>query len=83
MTVQQQDGPAAAQSPITLGIAELARSGATVVLTLRLTNHSDDRAQVASTFDDGIFQEITSPDAGSTAGGSSLDGIYLIDPVNR
>lgn len=69
--------------PIKLEIAELKRSGFTTTLMLRLTNPTDNGAQVADNFDDGIFQKIRTPGASSIDGGDSLDGIYLIDTVNR
>jgi hypothetical protein len=69
--------------PVKLEITELKRSGATTALTFRLTaTKSDDSAQVAQTFDDGIDQKIkNSPN--QFAGGSTLDGISLIDSKNR
>jgi len=69
--------------PVRLELAELKRTSGTTALGLRLTTTSEDRAQVAGTFDDGIFQESTAPDADSVLGGSTLDGVYLVDGTNR
>jgi len=68
--------------PVTLEIVGARRSGLTTVLSLRLTTTDSGIAQVASTFDDGIFQKSRSPDASSVSGGDTLDGVYLIDSVN-
>jgi hypothetical protein len=69
--------------PVKLEIIELKRSGATTALTFRLTaTNSDDSAQVAQTFDDGIDQKIKSA-TNQFAGGSTVDGISLIDTKNR
>lgn len=68
--------------PVTLSIVDLKRSGTTAELTIQLSTKSSEQAQVADTFDDGIFQKIATPDASSIAGGDSLDGIYLIDTTN-
>ena len=67
---------------VTLEIAELKRSGATTALSLRLTTDADDRAQVADTFDNGTYEKSRSPDAASISGGSTLDGVYLLDTKN-
>jgi hypothetical protein len=72
--------------PVRLDIVELKRSGQTTALTLRLTivgeggSDSAISAQVASTFDDGIFQSVRG--GTSTSGGGSMDGISLIDSRN-
>lgn len=50
---------------------------------MRLTTTAEDRVQVGSELDDGIFQESTAPDADSIIGGSTLDGVYLVDGTNR
>jgi hypothetical protein len=68
---------------VTLEIAELKRSGATTALSLRLTTDTDERAQVGGTFDNGVFDKSTSRDASSIAGGSTLDGVFLIDTTSR
>ena len=73
--------------PVRLDVVELKRSGETTALNLRLTvaedagSDSNISAQVAGTFDDGIFQRIRG--GTSTSGGSSLDGISLVDNRNR
>ncbi len=84
------DGPALASRAgtidavrVTLEIAELKRSGATTALSLRLTTEADKRAQVAGTFDNGIFDKSRSRDASSISGGSTLDGVFLLDTKNR
>lgn len=84
------DGPALASRAgtidgvrVTLEIAELKRSGATTALSLRLTTEADERAQVAGTFDNGIFDKSRSRDASSISGGSTLDGVFLLDTKNR
>ncbi len=72
--------------PVRLDIVELKRSGQTAALNLRLAiveeggSDSTVSAQVASTFDDGIFQRIRG--GTSIAGGGSLDGISLVDNRN-
>lgn len=72
--------------PVRLDIVELKRSGQTTALTLRLTivgeggSDSAISAQVASTFDDGIFQSVRG--GTSISGGGSMDGISLIDSRN-
>jgi len=70
-------------SPVRLEIAELKRTSGTTALVLRLTTAADNNAQVASTFDDGIYQKSTAPDADTVIGGSTLDGVYLVDGTNR
>jgi hypothetical protein len=71
------------QKPVKLEILELKRSGETVALTFRLVAIGDTSgAQVASTFDDGIFQKLDGT-TDTTAGAGSLDGISLIDATNR
>lgn len=71
----QVDGQA-----VLLEIAELKHSGQTATLAVRLTTTVDDRAQVAGTFGNGEFEEISG--ANSIAGGNTLDGISLIDTRN-
>jgi hypothetical protein len=71
------------QKPVKLEIVELKRSGGTTALNIRLTTTSTDgTAQVASTFDDGIFEKLKNS-SDPTAGADSLDGISLIDTKNR
>lgn len=72
------------QVPVTLSIVTLKRSGATVELTfeLSLDKTASGHAQVASTFDDGEFQKVTSPGATNISGGDTLDGIYLVDTTH-
>lgn len=68
----------------TFEIAGLARAGGTTTLTIRLsTSEEGTRAQVAGSFDDGIFQKSTARDANSIIGGQTLDGVYLVDGKNR
>lgn len=70
--------------PVRLDVVGLKRSGETLVLNLRLTApeaEEDDSAQVAGTFDDGQFQEVEGGE--STIGGSTLDGISLVDTKNQ
>lgn len=73
------------KQPVTLQIAELKRSGSTTALTLRLQEGpgAGTTAQVAGTFDDGLFEKQTGNGATSISGGSSLDGVFLIDAKNR
>lgn len=73
------------KQPVTLQIAELKRSGSTTALTFRLQEGpgADATAQVAETFDDGLFEKQTGNGATSISGGSSLDGVFLIDAKNR
>ena len=63
-------------------LTELQRSGATVVLNARLEKVDPDapKLQVASTFDDGEFQELES---GATEPADVFDGVALIDPVGK
>lgn len=73
-------------APVRLEIAELKRANGTTSLQLRLTTTTTDnpRIQVAQTFDDGISQKVSDPDAaGSVKGAFTLDGIYLVDGANR
>lgn len=71
-------------SAIELSIVELARSGETTDLTISLSfadeEDSSSGAQIAGTFDDGNSQEVER-DPG--AGARSLDGITLLDGVNK
>ncbi len=83
------DGPALASRTgtidgvrVTLEIAQLQRSGQTTALSLRLTTDGDKRAQVSSTFDNGTFDKSRSKDASSIIGGSTLDGVFLVDTKN-
>jgi hypothetical protein len=70
-------------NPVQLEIVELKRGGSTMTLTFRLTGEEGQGgSQVASTFDDGIFQKLKSTED-PTAGADSLDGITLIDTKNR
>jgi len=73
------------KQPVTLQIAELKRSGSTTALILRLQEGpgAGTTAQVAETFDDGLFEKQTGNGATSISGGSSLDGVFLIDAKNR
>lgn len=73
------------KQPVTLQIAELKRSGSTTALILRLQEGpgADATAQVAETFDDGLFEKQTGNGATSISGGTSLDGVFLIDAKNR
>lgn len=73
------------KQPVTLQIAELKRSGSTTALTLRVQEGpgAGTTAQVAETFDDGLFEKQTGNGATSISGGSSLDGVFLIDAKNR
>lgn len=71
---------------VRLEIVELARSGGITALTFRLSRSDEEdegTSQVGDTFDDGIFQKSTEKDADSIVGGSTLDGIYLVDAKNR
>lgn len=68
--------------PVTLSIVSLKRTGATVELTFSLSTTSTDRPAVDQTFDDGEYEKITSPGASDISGGSTLDGIYLIDATH-
>jgi hypothetical protein len=63
-------------------LTQLERSGATVIVNARLelVGPSSERLQVASTFDDGIQQEL--PD-GSLEAQDNFDGVALIDPVGK
>ena len=65
--------------PVMLSIDSLTRVGATVELTISLTTNATDRPCVCQTFDDGEYEKITSPGATDISGGSTLDGIYLVD----
>ena len=63
-------------------VTQLQRSGPTVILNARLelADPAGDSLQVASSFGDGIFQELTSgPDESSDV----FDGVALIDPEGR
>jgi hypothetical protein len=73
--------------PVRLEIIELKRSGSTVALSLRLSTTSDRRAQVADTFDDGIFQatgknRVSDNPTAEVRNADSVDGIALIDAKN-
>jgi hypothetical protein len=72
------------QEPVTLSIVSLKRSGATVELTfeLSLDKTASGHAQIASAFDDGEFEKVTSPGATDISGGDTLDGIYLVDTAD-
>jgi hypothetical protein len=63
-------------------LTELRRSGPTVVLNARLepVDPAGERLQVASTFDDGIFQPL---EDGGDEPGDVFDGVALIDPEGR
>jgi hypothetical protein len=63
-------------------VTELRRSGPTVILNARLelADPSSQRLQVASTFDDGDFQEL---EDGGTEPGDVFDGVALIDPEGK
>ena len=63
-------------------LTELRRSGPTVIINARLepADPAADRLQVASTFDDGTFQEL---EGGLTEPGDVFDGVALIDPEGR
>jgi hypothetical protein len=63
-------------------LTELRRSGPTVVLNARLepADPAGDRLQVASTFDDGIFQPL---EDGGDEEADVFDGVALIDPEGR
>lgn len=58
--------------PVHLELAQLKRSSGTTALLLRLTTSAEDRAQVGSSFDDGIFQKSTGPDADTLIGADTL-----------
>jgi hypothetical protein len=67
---------------VQLEIVQLKRSGESTALTLRLRKQTTGGAQVAGTFDDGLFEKLKNSD-NSVAGGNTLDGISLIDSKNR
>jgi hypothetical protein len=70
--------------PVRLEVTELARTGAIVALTFRLTmddplaEENSDSAQLSDTFDDGYSEQL-----GATQDTRTLDGISLIDAENR
>lgn len=70
---------------VRLELLELARSGETTALTLRLTLTGEEgSAQIADTFNDGITQESSAEDANEAdVGRTELDGVYLVDGKNR
>jgi hypothetical protein len=72
------------EDPVTLSIVSLKRSGATVELTfeLSLDKSATEHAQVGGAFDDGEFEKVTSPGSTDISGGSTLDGIYLVDTTH-
>ena len=63
-------------------VTQLQRSGPTVILNARLelADPAGDSLQVASSLDDGSFQELTS---GPDEPGDVFDGVALIDPEGR
>lgn len=70
-------------SAVELRIVELARSGETSSLTIGLvTQPGEDRAQISRTFDNGVFDKVKGVED-SIIGGSTLDGISLIDTANK
>jgi len=67
----------------TFKITELKRSGPTVVLnaTVEWAEGGDESMQIASTFNDGQYQDLEDSDANEE--GSVFDGVALIDPEGR